>query len=52
MRNKLLIKWIKLIASDSDIDEAIKSMYQSIMMKIKNSACDDWAIYSFILAAL
>ena len=25
----------KLIANDSDIDEAIKSMYQSIMTKIK-----------------
>ena len=28
----------KLIASDSDIDEAFKSMHQSIMTKIKNYA--------------
>ena len=31
----------KLIASDSDIDEAFKSMHQSIMTKIKNYACED-----------
>ena len=29
----------KLIASDSDIDEAFKFMHQSIMRKIKNYAC-------------
>ena len=28
----------KLIANDSDIDEAFKSMHQSIMTKIKNYA--------------
>ena len=30
----------KLIASDSDIDEAFISMHQSIMKKIKNYACE------------
>ena len=29
----------KLIASDSDIDEAFKSMHQSIMTKIKDYGC-------------
>ena len=28
----------KLIASDSDIDEVLKSMHQSIMKKLKNCA--------------
>ena len=32
----------KLISSDSDIDEAFKSMHQSIMTKIKNYASKDW----------
>ena len=31
----------KLIGSDLDIDEAFKSMHQSIMTKIKNFACED-----------
>ena len=31
----------KLIASDSEIDEAFESMHQSIMTKIKNYACKD-----------
>ena len=31
----------KLTGSDSDIDEAFKSMHQSIMTKIKNFACED-----------
>ena len=34
----------KLIASDSDIDEAFKSMNQSIMIKIKNYACKDYIV--------
>ena len=34
----------KLIASDSDIDEAFKSMHQSIMTKIKIYACEDWTV--------
>ena len=32
---KIFHSSIKLIASDSDIDEAFKSMYQSIMIKNK-----------------
>ena len=31
----------KLIASDSEIDEAFKPMHQSIIEKIKNSASED-----------
>ena len=31
----------KLIANDSDIDEAFKCMYKSIMTKIKNYDCED-----------
>ena len=32
----------KLIASDSDIDEALESMHQSIMAKMEIYACKDW----------
>ena len=32
----------KLIANDSDTDKAFKSMHQSIMMEMKNSASEDW----------
>ena len=32
------------VASDSDIDEAFKSMHQSIMTKIKNYVCEDWIV--------
>ena len=38
----------KLIASDSDIDGAFISIYQSIMTKIKNYACKDWIILGVI----
>ena len=34
----------KLTARNSDIDEAFKSMHQSIMKKIKNYACKDWIV--------
>ena len=34
----------KLIATDSDIDEAFKSMHQSIVTKIKNYSCKDWIV--------
>ena len=37
----MIFKISKLIASDSDTDEAFKSMYQSIMAKIKNYASED-----------
>ena len=39
----------KLIATDSDIDEAFKSMYHSIMTKIKNYACEDWIVFDIII---
>ena len=38
-----------LIASDSGIDEALKSMHQSIMKEIKNYACKDWIVFDVIL---
>ena len=34
----------KVIASDSDIDEAFISMHQNIMTKIKNYASEDWSL--------
>ena len=40
---------IKVIASDSDIDESFKSMHQSIMMKIKSSAAEYWKIIEIII---
>ena len=39
----------KLIANDSDIDEASKSMHQSIMTKIKNYACEDWIVLDIVI---
>ena len=39
----------KIIASDSDIDEAFKSMDQSIMTKTKNYACEDWIVLDAII---
>ena len=38
---KIFHSCTKLIASNSDIDEAFKSMYQSIMTKTQNYACED-----------
>ena len=38
---KIFYSRTKLIASDSDIDEAFKSMHQSIMTKIKKYASED-----------
>ena len=35
----------KVIASDSDIDEALKSIHQSIMTKIKNYVSEDWIVF-------
>ena len=45
-RNDLKIFFFcaKVIASDPDIDEAFKSMHQSVVTKIKNYACKDWKI--------
>ena len=39
----------KLIASDSGIDEAFKSMHQSIMTKIKNYDSKDWVVFDVII---
>ena len=39
----------KLIASDSDIDEAFKSMHQSILTKMKNYACEDCIVLDAII---
>ena len=38
---KIFHSSVKLIASDSDIDEAFISMHETIMTKIKNNACED-----------
>ena len=39
----------KLAANDSDIDEAFKSMHQSITTKIKNYACEGWIVLDGII---
>ena len=39
----------KVIASDSDIDETFKSMYESIMTKIKTSASEVWIVIETIV---
>ena len=39
----------KLIPSDSDTDEAFKSMHQSIMTKINNYAYEDWIVLNAII---
>ena len=42
---KIIHSSAKLIASDSDIDEAVKSVRESIMTKIKIYACEDVKIF-------
>ena len=37
----------KLIASDLDIDEAVKSMHQRIITKVKNYVCEDY-VYVYV----
>ena len=39
----------KLIASNSCIDEAFKSMHESIMRKMKNYASEDWIVLDVIV---
>ena len=39
----------KLIANDSDIEEVLKSVHQSIMTKIKNYADKDWNVLDVII---
>ena len=50
-RNKSKIfHWsAKLVSIDSDIEEAFKLIYQCIMMKIKNSADEDWVVIEKIV---
>ena len=42
----------RLIASDSGIDEALKSMHQIIMSKIKNYVCEYWIVLDVIIMVL
>ena len=43
--DRKIFHWsVKLIASDSDIDEAFISMHQSIMTRIKQYANEDWIV--------
>ena len=39
----------ELIAIYSDIDEAFKSMHQSIITKIKKYVCKDWIVLDVII---
>ena len=39
----------KLIASDSDINQAFKSMHQNIMKKVKNYADKGWIVSDVII---
>ena len=41
---KIVHSSAKLISSGSDIDEAFKSMLQSITTKIRNSASEYWVV--------
>ena len=40
---------VKLIAGDSDNDEAFISMHQSIMTKMKNYASENWIVLDVIV---
>ena len=46
--HKIFHSSAELTASDSDNDEAFKSIYQSIMTKIKNSAGEDWVLETIV----
>ena len=46
---KILHSSTKLIASDSDIDEAFKSMHRSIMTKIENYVFEDWIVLDAVI---
>ena len=41
---------VKLIASDSTIDEAFISMYQSIITKIEKCASEGWIVFNIIIS--
>ena len=47
--HKIFHSSVKLIARDSDIDEAFISMHQSIMTKIKNYGSEDWIVLDVII---
>ena len=47
--SKIFHSCAKLIANNSEIDEAFKSMDQSIMTKIKNYAYKDWILLDTII---
>ena len=47
--NQIFYLCTKLITSDLDIDEAFKSMHQSIIKKIKNYACEDYIVLDTII---
>ena len=48
--DRKIFHWsVKLIASDSDIDEAFISMHQSIMTRIKQYANEDWIVLDVII---
>ena len=46
---KIFHSSVKLIASDSDINEAFKSMHQTITTKVKSYACEDWIVLDVII---
>ena len=46
---KIFHSTAKLTASDSDIEEAFKSIHQSIMTKIRNYASKDCIVYDAII---
>ena len=45
----MIVKSSIRILNYSDIDEAFKSMHQSIMTKIKNYASKDWIVLDVII---
>ena len=47
--NKICNLSAKLINSYSEIDEAIKSMHQSITIKIKNYDGEDWVVEKIVM---
>ena len=46
--HKIFHSSVKLIVSDSGIDEAFKSIHQSIMTKINNSASEHWVAETIV----
>ena len=47
--HKIFHSSTKLIAKDSGIDEAFRSMHQSIITKIKNYSDKDWIVLDVII---